>query len=93
MTQRKTLVQIGNGFMPLNRLLNPTDANLLAHTLSLSQRLSLALTKITYIGTMQSKGFAAPTKIYAVREKHGVFLSYRQGYSEVFYDITDEKNV
>lgn len=38
-------------------------------------------------------GFYAPTKIYAVREKHGVFLSYRQGYSEVFYDITDEKNV
>ena len=82
-------VHIGNDILPLNRLLDTIDARLLASRFSLSQRLSLALTKITYIGTMQPEGFTAPTKIYAVKGSRGLFISYRQGHSEAIYDIAE----
>ena len=88
---RSPTVHIGNDILPLNRLLDTIDARLLASRLSLSQRLSLALTKIAYIGTMQPEGFTAPTKMYAVKGRKGLFISYRQGHSEVFYDIEQEE--
>ena len=77
-------VPIGNDLMPLNVPLDSINAALLARRLSLSQKLSLALTKTAYIGMMQPEGFNAPARIYAVKGKEGLFLSYPQGYTGEF---------
>ena len=84
-------VPIGNDLMPLNKLLDAVDARLLSNTLSFFQKLSLALTKTAYLATMQPKGFTAPTEIYAVKGRKGLFISYKQGFSETIYDIEEEK--
>ena len=37
------------------------------------------------IGSFQPKGFTAPEDFYVVKDRVGCFISYRQGFDEVFY--------
>jgi hypothetical protein len=53
--------------------------------LSLWDRLKLQLWGSVYIGDFQLQGWSKPCKFYLVKDKKGLYISYPQGFEEVFY--------
>ena len=62
-----------------------TQKELSLFSLSFKDKLTLFLLGYTYIGKFQPAGFTTPEKFYLVKDKNRYFISYRQGFDEVFY--------
>jgi hypothetical protein len=62
-----------------------TQKELSLFSLSLKGKLTLFLLGYVKIGTFQPEGFTAPEKFYLVKDKNRYFITYRQGFNEVFY--------
>lgn len=62
-----------------------TQKELSLSPLSLKDKLTLFLLGYVKIGTFQPAGFTAPVNFYVVKYKDKYFISYRQGFSEIFY--------
>jgi glutamine phosphoribosylpyrophosphate amidotransferase len=81
------VIQLAKGnLLPFNAYLDVKDRNTLYNSLTIMQKLKLLLFDYTYITTAKPEGFVKETKIYAVRNSIGIYLSYRQTYGEVFLD-------
>ena len=62
-----------------------TKAELGLFSLSLKDKLTLFLLGYINIGAFQPEGFTAPVDFYVVKYKDKYFISYRQGFDEIFY--------
>ena len=54
-------------------------------SLPFQTKIRLLLLGFAKIGSFQPKGFTAPEDFYVVKDRVGCFISYRQGFDEVFY--------
>ena len=62
-----------------------TQAELSLFSLTLKGKLTLFLLGYVSIGAFQPAGFTALANFYVVKYKDKYFISYRQGFNEVFY--------
>ena len=62
-----------------------TQKELSLFSLSLKDKLTLFLLGYINIGAFQPEGFTAPVDFYVVKYKDKYFISYRQGFDEIFY--------
>ena len=76
-------LRIKNKKIEINKYL--TDAELSLFHLPLKYLPNMLFLGHAYIGTYKPEGFTAPEKFYLVRYKNRYFVSYRQGFDEIFY--------
>ena len=62
-----------------------TKAELGLFSLTLKDRFLMFIFGYVKIGTFQPEGFTASVNFYVVKYKGRYFISYRQGFNEVFY--------
>ena len=74
---------INNKSIEYNKYLTQKELSLFS--LSLKDKLTLFLLGHIYIGRYKPEGFTAPEKFYLVKDKNRYFITYRQGFNEVFY--------
>ena len=68
-----------------------TQKELSHFPLSLKDRMLMFILGYMSIGTFQPAGFTAPVNFYLVKDKNRYFITYRQGFNEVFYYPEESK--
>lgn len=77
------ILKIGNKEIEYNKYLSSHELRLFS--ISLKAALSLWLLGYAKIGTFKPEGFTAQTDFYLVKDRNKYYISYSQGWRQVFY--------